>query len=255
MEKRNYLKEVEKNCLLPSSRAVTDYCRCKGIEVQTFPLPGIGTCTESPNQEEYFVWRFENERGINLLPMFNEQFLARGRAKVKFRQMTNGEIFICQNKLYEVFFDKNRGYYLQNVYMLHNELYARAEAITRGFEDVEFVLCRVYLIGQKQEFLGICWVGYVPESGDRFFVKLFQDDVDTFMQYDLRQLAWEAIDVGEVFQYKNKWWKLLEDEEEILRLEEVAVRPQMRVRQYAENEQTQENNEAEQKSAKIIRMR
>lgn len=255
MEQKNYLQEPDKDCLLSSSRAVSDYCRRADIEVQTFPLPGIGCLTEHENQEEYFVWRFENERGINLLPMFKEQSLSRERTKVLFRQMKNGEIFLNHNKLYEVFFDKKRGYYLQHIFMLCNELYARAEAITRGFDNVEFVLCRVYVIGKTQEFLGICWVGYVPATGDRLFVKLFQADVDKFMQYDLRQLAWEAINVGELFHYKNKWWKLLEDEEEVLRIEEVTVCPQMQVLRNDEKEQAQENNEAEQKSAKIIRMR
>lgn len=61
------------------------------------------------------------------------------------------------------------------------------------------MLCRVYVIGRVKKLLGVCWIGWVPETGDTLFVKLFQDDVDRFMAYDPLELAREAIDEGENF--------------------------------------------------------
>ena len=253
MKEKNYLEQPGADCPLWSSAVVGQLCRGRGISPLQLPQPGVSA---RPGDEEgtgFFVWNVKSPQGTHVFPLFKYDELAKRRELLTFRPLEEGEMFLFDGRLYMVKFDRRRGFYLRHVFFFYHQCLARssrcsavsrrhrpsytacpserwgAEAAIRGFAGAEFMLCRVYVIGRVKKLLGVCWIGWVPETGDTLFVKLFQDDVDRFMAYDPLELAREAIDEGETFYDHGRFWKLCRDENDAWYVEEAAPLAKMSV--------------------------
>lgn len=229
MNKNSYLKSPGKECPLWSSAAVRQYCSAKGITLLQPPVPGVSARPEDEENTGFFVWNVKSQRGTHVLPFFKYEELAKKYEMMTFRPLDEGEMFLYDGRLYLIKTDKRGGFYLQNVFLFYHQSYAEAEAAIRGFVGAEFMLCRIYVIGRVKKQLGICWVGWVPETGDVLFVKLFQDDIERFMAYDPLQLAREAIDIGETFYDHGRFWKLCKDEDDAYLIKEVKTLAEMSI--------------------------
>lgn len=229
MKEKNYLEQPGADCPLWSSAVVGQLCRGRGISPLQLPQPGVSA---RPGDEEgtgFFVWNVKSPQGTHVFPLFKYDELAKRRELLTFRPLEEGEMFLFDGRLYMVKFDRRRGFYLRHVFFFYHQFYAGAEAAIRGFAGAEFMLCRVYVIGRVKKLLGVCWIGWVPETGDTLFVKLFQDDVDRFMAYDPLELAREAIDEDETFYDHGRFWKLCRDENDAGYVEEAAPLAKMSV--------------------------
>ena len=212
MKERDYMAAPGKECVAPSSQAAFRHLQAKGIDPEELPVPGVAVRPGDEEDTGFFVWNARSIRGIHVLPFFNYKELTQRYERMVFRAMEPGEMFLYDNRLYMVKYDRRRGFYLRNVFFYHHEFYAKCEAAIRGYVGAEFMLCRIYVIGRVKKLLGICWIGYVEETGDTIFVKLFQDDLSKFAEYDPRDLAREAVDLGEIFSYQGRCWKLCQDD-------------------------------------------
>ncbi len=161
----------------------------------------------------------------NILSLFQYKDIAPQRALLSFHPLEEGEMFLYEGKLYVVKFSQNRGFYLQNIYVLYHEFYAGMEATIHGYTEEEFMLCRVYVIGQYKQQLGICWIGYAEENNSLLYIKLFQADIDRFEAYTPAQLSTEAINVEDVFYAHDHFWKSCRDEKGDTLSKRKSIRP------------------------------
>ena len=165
MKEKNYLEQPGADCPLWSSAVVGQLCRGRGISPLQLPQPGVSA---RPGDEEgtgFFVWNVKSPQGTHVFPLFKYDELAKRRELLTFRPLEEGEMFLFDGRLYMVKFDRRRGFYLRHVFFFYHQFYAGAEAAIRGFAGAEFMLCRVYVIGRVKKLLGVCWIGWVPETG------------------------------------------------------------------------------------------
>lgn len=213
MNRNVYLKNPGRECPLWSSAMVVCYCdSVLDVAPLQLPRPGVTVRPTDKEGEGFFAWNVESPRGSHILPLFQYKDVAPQRELLSFRPMEEGEMFLHDGNLYVVKFSQKRGFYLQNIYVLYHEFYAGVEAAIHGYTNVEFMLCRVYVIGRVKQLLGICWIGYAEENECLLYIKLFQADIDRFEAYTPAQLSTEAVNIGEVFYAHDRFWQLCRDE-------------------------------------------
>ena len=145
-----------RECVAPSSQAAFRHLQAKGIDLEELPVPGVAV---RPGDEEDtgFCLECAKQPRNSCVAFFNYKELTQRYERMVFRAMEPGEMFLYDNRLYMVKYDRRRGFYLRNVFFYHHEFYAKCEAAIRGYVGAEFMLCRIYVIGRVKncsEFVG-----------------------------------------------------------------------------------------------------
>ena len=164
-------------------------------------------------------WSKGNAVKASFLPAFHETLsqLPNLAFSGKFQILDENDIVFDGYDYYMLTKEPIQGLTLNKIAINGDESIATAIAEIRGYINMEFIICKLYLIGRVKKYLTSMWVGYgeEKESGEPviFFAPIFPEDVAIFQEYDVNEIAREGMDEGETFIHGNKLWQVAQDDE------------------------------------------
>ena len=240
MKKNKYLKDVGDECSLSSSKSVYGECKLRNLRLKGLPTPGICQGLSSQSKKRYFAWRFFSQKGSHLVSIFKGFKMEMEQEIVMFQQMESGDFFLRNDVLYQVAFEQDNGFVIKYVSVLFHERYAYALTRARNINCTKFELCALYDVSAPEDMKAVCWVGHTVDGG-KIFVKLFQNDVVEFKKMNLFGGLIKPIAIGKTFFVQNMWWRLLQDRNGQLYIEEAVVLSCKQKRQDKAEEQLAED--------------
>lgn len=211
----NYLEKLE-GCIASNSREA-DQQLSRIIASQHPVIPGILHLKE--NSGGVLGWSKGNAAKASFLPAFHETLsqLPNMAFSGKFQILDENDIVFDGYDYYMLTKEPIQGLTLNKIAINGDESIATAIAEIRGYINMEFIICKLYLIGRVKKYLTSMWVGYgeEKESGEPviFFAPIFPEDVAIFQEYDVNEIAREGMDEGETFIHGNKLWQVAQDDE------------------------------------------
>lgn len=147
------------------------------------------------------VWFYiSEERKPRILPVFADTKPQDLYGQKNITTILEGSYFIRQGCLFFVKESPEDGLYVEACEVLSSEKQAKAYAHLKGYDNVNFLLCKIFTFKQRQRnFLTVIWSGYHEEHNMLFLVPAFVQDYTLLSQFNLASLMREAVKEGESF--------------------------------------------------------
>ena len=214
---KSYL-ETPDDCIAISS-SDADFFLSQDIRKNTeLPIPGI-LYPKDNNSPGILIWVKRAKDYNRYIPIFKEDTkdLNNLQSFGRFKPLGHEHIIYAGYDYYMFINEPEKGLTINKIVINGDETIATAIAEMRGYTDMEFVICKLYLIGRVKKYLTSMWIGYgkdkKTETPTRFFAPIFPEDVRIFKKYDVNEIAREGMDTGDYFVHGDSLWQIAKDED------------------------------------------
>lgn len=203
---RDYLFPVGNECLVPSMlEAFVIFSQENLYGTIQF---GVAHCDDG----DTLCWLLTPSHGLNQpLKAFDDDITG---AVQRFTPVSKNTYFTWQGRFFKLVAERNLQLVIKEVSCLATEadVYGYACSLCNT-EEVEIHPVKVYLIGQKREYLFAAWFAQTSEETDTpsRLIPMFMQDMQLGNAFCFNDLNWEFMNIGEMFEHDGELWRVYQN--------------------------------------------